>query len=55
MAAELKGRKWIGYEIGPTEDIQNGFLLIEEEKKILEDYRSRLNKLFPNAVHKKRI
>ncbi len=55
MAAELKGRNWIGCEIGPAKDIKNRFLRIEEERKILADYRSRLNKLFPDDVRKKRI
>jgi len=54
MAAELKERRWIGCEIGPTDDIVNRFKLVEEEKKLLEKYREGLNKLFPEKVRKKR-
>lgn len=54
MAAELKGRKWIGCEIGPVDDIKNRFSRISEEKEILESYREKLNTLFPKDVHKKR-
>jgi site-specific DNA-methyltransferase (adenine-specific) len=55
MAAELKGRKWIGCEIGPSDDIVNRFAMIEEERAILEDYRAKINKLFPDNIHAKRI
>jgi site-specific DNA-methyltransferase (adenine-specific) len=54
MAAELKGRRWIGCEIGPTDDIVNRFKLISEENKLLEKYREGLNSLFPEKVRKKR-
>jgi len=54
MAAELKGRKWVGCEIGPTKDIEDRFSLIEKEREILQDYRSKLNNLFPDNVHKNR-
>ncbi|CAG0911443.1 unnamed protein product, partial [Cyprideis torosa] len=47
MAAELKGRRWVGCEIGPTDVIQQRFDLIEEERKILQGYRSQINMLFP--------
>lgn len=55
MAAELKGRKWLGCEIGPSEDIVNRFAMIEEESAILQDYRFKINKLFPDNVHAKRV
>lgn len=54
IAAELKGRKWIGSELGPTDIIVERFERIEEERQILLDYRSQLNTLFPEAVKKKR-
>jgi site-specific DNA-methyltransferase (adenine-specific) len=55
MAAELKERKWIGCEIGPIEDIKNRFNLINKEKMIVEGYRQKLNKLFPENVFNKRV
>lgn len=54
MTAELKNRKWIGCEIGPTTDIIRRFECIEEERAYLEQYRKNLNNLFPQAVRKKR-
>jgi site-specific DNA-methyltransferase (adenine-specific) len=54
MAAELKGRRWIGCEIGEVDDIKNRFSYINEERKILDDYRSGMNKLFPDKTRKKR-
>lgn len=54
MAAELKNRKWIGCEIGPTADIINRFDSIVEEKEHLEKYRENLNALFPPKILKKR-
>ncbi|WP_294344505.1 site-specific DNA-methyltransferase [Prosthecochloris sp.] len=54
ITAELKKRKWIGCEIGPAKDIINRFERIEEEKQILNDYRSKTNQLFTNEVKIKR-
>jgi site-specific DNA-methyltransferase (adenine-specific) len=54
MAAELKGRRWIGCELGPSDIIQNRFSLIDEERKILDGYRSSLNALFPEKLRKAR-
>lgn len=54
MAAELKGRKWIGCEIGPSDIIQDRFLLINEERKILSDYRGSMNSLFPKKIRRER-
>lgn len=54
MAAELKGRKWVGCEIGPLDVIIDRFGMIEEERKILKGYREQLNALFPDKVKKKR-
>lgn len=55
MAAELKGRKWIGVEIGPPDDIVDRFSKIDEERKILCKYRSEINTLFTNKVLKNRL
>ena len=54
MAAELKGRRWLGCEIGPCDDIVNRFGRAETEREILRGYRSKLNSLFPPEVLKKR-
>ncbi len=54
MAAELKGRHWIGCEIGPSDVIQQRFDLIDEERKILEGYRSQVNVLFPEKIKRLR-
>lgn len=50
MAAELKGRKWIGCEIGPSDIIQDRFSLIDEEREILDGYRESINSLFPDKI-----
>lgn len=55
MAAELKKRKWIGCEIGPSKVIKDRFKQIEDERKILLNYRSKLNKLFPKDTEAQRI
>jgi len=54
IAAELKERKWIGAEIGPIDDIINRFSRIEDERKILKEYRENYNKLFTDKVMAKR-
>lgn len=54
MAAELKKRKWIGCEIGPIDVITDRFGLIDSEKNILENYRDKLNTLFPENIRKNR-
>ncbi|OAI27762.1 site-specific DNA-methyltransferase [Methylomonas koyamae] len=55
MAAELKGRRWVGCEIGPCDVIQDRFSLIKEEQKILEGYRSTINSLFPEKTRLERV
>jgi site-specific DNA-methyltransferase (adenine-specific) len=47
MAAELKQRRWIGSEIGSPDVIIERFNQIEEERQILNQYRSKINSLFP--------
>lgn len=54
MAAELKGRKWIGCELGPTDVISERFELIDEERIILNGYRLQLNTLFTDKIKAKR-
>jgi site-specific DNA-methyltransferase (adenine-specific) len=54
IAAELKGRKWVGCEIGPVDDIINRFDKIDEEGEFLAKTRDNLNALFPDKVRKKR-
>lgn len=55
MAAEIKGRRWIGCEIGPIDDIVERFAQIKEERQFLENYRSLINKLFPDDVKRRRL
>jgi site-specific DNA-methyltransferase (adenine-specific) len=54
MAAEIKGRKWIGSEIGPLDVIIERFNLINDEREILSSYRDNLNSLFPDKIKNKR-
>jgi len=54
MAAELKGRRWLGVEIGPTDDIVRRFADIEQDRKILLDARKWLNALFTEPVRRLR-
>nr|ADO14694.1 M.OkrAI [Oceanobacter kriegii] len=54
MAAELKGRRWVGCELGPTDIIKERFSLIEEERDILNGYRGRVNALFPEKTRSER-
>jgi hypothetical protein len=54
MAAELKGRRWVGVEIGPTDDIVRRFQDIDLERKILNDYRDGTNVLFTEDARKER-
>jgi len=50
MVAELKGRRWIGCEIGPSDIIKERFSLIEDEREILNNYRKNINSLFPEKI-----
>lgn len=54
MAAELKNRRWVGVEIGPTADIVRRFKDIEQERQILADYRKGTNVLFRDEVRRGR-
>jgi site-specific DNA-methyltransferase (adenine-specific) len=55
MAAELKGRRWLGSEIGPIDVIVDRFNDIDEERLILNKYRDSINALFPGEIKKNRI
>lgn len=46
IVAELKGRRWIGTDIGPSKEIIDRFAIIDTEREILEHYRDDLNCLF---------
>lgn len=50
--AELKGRRWIGMELGPVDQIVHrlGGANLATERAFLEEYRSGLNALFPPEV-----
>lgn len=54
MAAEIKERKWIGCEIGPTDDIVKRFESFQEEREFLHNYRMNINNLFPEPILKNR-
>ncbi|HHQ6624494.1 TPA: DNA-methyltransferase [Serratia fonticola] len=54
ITAEIKNRRWIGSELGPLDVIIDRFDLIDEERKIVNNYRSQLNNLFTNDVKVKR-
>ena len=53
--AELKNRKWIGCEIGPTKGIIERISNIDEEREYLSSYRSKYNALFPENIDKERV
>jgi site-specific DNA-methyltransferase (adenine-specific) len=55
VAAEIKGRRWLGVEIGPTDDIERRFADIEQDRKVLTDYRSGINALFTEAARRARV
>jgi site-specific DNA-methyltransferase (adenine-specific) len=46
IVAELKDRRWIGTDIGPSDEIIERFNIIDTERDILDDYRKDLNCLF---------
>ncbi|MBS4429716.1 site-specific DNA-methyltransferase [Pectobacterium punjabense] len=54
IAAEIKNRKWIGSELGPLDVIIDRFNRIDEESKIVDNYRSQINNLFPDNIKAKR-
>jgi len=46
IVSEIKGRKWLGTELGPIDDITSRFDRIEDETKYLESIRAKMNHLF---------
>ena len=54
VVAELKGRRWVGCEIGPCEDIVNRFGSIQDDKSNLDSIRSNLNYLYTPVIKKER-
>lgn len=54
VASEIKGRRWIGFELGPLDVIEKRFENLIEEEEYLESIRSNLNSLFPEDLKKKR-
>jgi len=53
--AEIKKRRWLGVELGPTDEIIERFSRLEEEKKRLDEQRTKLNNLFNEEILKKRL
>lgn len=54
VVAELKGRRWLGCELGPCDVIIDRFQKIENDEKHLERIRSELNHLYPENIRKER-
>jgi site-specific DNA-methyltransferase (adenine-specific) len=54
VVSELKGRRWIGCEVGPCEDIIQRFDNISEDRDHLERIRAKLNHLFVPAIARER-
>lgn len=46
VACELKGRRWLGVELGPVDDIVQRFHRIDNEREYLEKLRQGYNHLF---------
>lgn len=53
-AAEAKGRRWIGCELGPTEQIIGRLQNVEDEKAVIREIRAKMNSLHTPAVKKER-
>lgn len=49
--AEMKGRRWIGTELGPVEQVKERFTDLSKEKEYLDSIRSRYNKLFADDMY----
>jgi len=54
IVSELKGRKWVGVDIGDTQCIVERFAKISDDAENLNDVRSHLNTLFTSAVEHQR-
>lgn len=53
--AEMKGRRWIGCELGPISHIVERLKDLKDERAYLEGIRSNLNALFPGDTALRRI
>ena len=53
-AAEIKGRHWIGMEIGTDRAIEERFQQLDDERAYLKEIRSGLNRLFLEDVEQRR-
>lgn len=50
VACELKGRRWLGVELGPPDDIVRRFKNLNDDREYLERIRSGYNNLFTPEV-----
>jgi site-specific DNA-methyltransferase (adenine-specific) len=55
VVSEIKRRRWIGVEVGPTAGIEARFERIAEEAKYLRQNRQKLNLLFSPETARERI
>jgi site-specific DNA-methyltransferase (adenine-specific) len=55
IVAEIKNRRWIGIELGPTENIVDRFSGIDEEAALINKIRQNYNSLFTEDTLKMRI
>jgi site-specific DNA-methyltransferase (adenine-specific) len=55
IVAEIKNRRWIGIELGPTDDIVDRFRGIDEEAALINKIRRNYNSLFTEDTLKMRI
>ena len=53
--AELKGRKWLGVELGPCDGIIERMELLDEESEYLEHHRSKVNALMSQEIQVQRV
>ena len=54
VAAEIKDRKWLGVELGPTDNILKRFENLNAERALVSKYRKNYNHLFPPHVKARR-
>ncbi|MCR9252816.1 MAG: site-specific DNA-methyltransferase [bacterium] len=50
ITSELKDRRWIGIELGTVQPIIDRFNRIDDERDLMERYRSSYNQLFPQKI-----
>ncbi|KEK27056.1 MULTISPECIES: DNA-methyltransferase [Shewanella] len=54
VVSEIKGRKWIGSELGPVDTIENRLNNLSDETSYLEQYRESYNTLFTSKIKTER-